>query len=555
MANKQVKGDLTPVQICSIVDKEKSGRALLDQWWQDLAHYCIPHKATYTEEVSLGTKHRLHDVYDDTARDAVKVFAAGMMGYYSNPATQWYEVRISDLALMKRPEVKKFCKEASVLSNSTLNVSNFYQELYDSYLDLAVPGTTCMYDEDDEETLIRFSTRNIKEIHFFVDEKRRVVKVFRVFQLEAEQAFERWGEAAGEDVKKAMDGNNPTAKIDFIHCVYKRPVYDSRKADALNKPWASKWINVKYKKLVAEGGYMKNPFNIVTFQRNGSDKWGFSPAMDVEPSIRGANEIKRTMLRGGSKLVDPPMEVENDAYLLPLDIDAGGLNYRLKPLGTGTEGGVKFFQTGGNLPAGETMLEKEQTAIRKGFFNDLFMILNSMADKTRTAAEISARIEESMALLGPSLTVITTDLLTPKIITTVDKLITSGRLIVPAILKGKEYKIEYVSRLAKAQRYTENQSVQAFLMAVKGIAEFKPEALDKINIDEVVDLLADILGVDPRIFNDDKTIQDIRKARAEAQQQDREIALAQAQANTMKTGAQAGSEISKAQNKGVPKTK
>jgi hypothetical protein len=45
----------------------------------------------------------------------------------------------------------------------------------------------------------------------------------------------------------------------------------------------------------------------------------------------------------------------------------------------------------------------------------------------------------------------------------------------------------------------------------------KPEVMDKINGDQVVELYGDALGIDPRLLNDDEEVKAIRSARAQAQ--------------------------------------
>lgn len=541
-------------QIIRVVAREKTARSLWDTWWQDLAHLCIPHKAQITEKVESGTKHRMSDVYDSTARESLRIFAGGMMGYLTNPASYWWRMKLKapnqeTAQIMKQKWAKKFAQDCEDAINDVFNGSNFYQELHDCYTDLGWVGTSCFYSEEDPETSVRFYNRQIKEIYFFEDERGRATKIFRVFELEAHQAYARWGQGCGEQVLKAMEDGQIEKKFDFIHCVYKREQYDSRPGpkDSKLKLYASKWIDSKAKKLMSEGGYDELPFNIVRFQKVGNEKMGYSPAMDIEPEIRGANEIKKTMLRAGAKLVDPPCEAPHDGYLLPFDFDPSAVNYRIRTLGQSEEG-LKFIQTGGNLPAGETMLDKEQLAIRRGFFADLFLLL---ADKRNmTATEVSERVEEKMLILGPSITRIMTDLLSPIITRTFNILVAQGKIVIPKelkALKGASYEIEYVSVLAKAQKFTQVQANQLFWATVKDVASVSQDALDLFDTDYYVNMMQEILGADPRVLNDDKKVGVIRAERARLVQSQQELAMAQAQAGIIKQGAGAAKDLSAAQ--------
>jgi len=83
------------IEVIKRFDSLSADRGNWEIWWQDLAKYCIPRKATITEEKSPGTKHD-RDVYDSTARDSVKIFAAGLMGNLTNPQSVWFKLRTDE---------------------------------------------------------------------------------------------------------------------------------------------------------------------------------------------------------------------------------------------------------------------------------------------------------------------------------------------------------------------------------------------------------------------------------------------------------------------------
>lgn len=525
-------------QILRELSIEEGLRKNWDAWWDDLYEFCLPMKANVNTKETSGTKHKLTRVYDNTAIDCVVIFAAGLMGYFTNPATRWCKLRAGEKKLNEIPAVQRFFRDAEDKLFDVLLQSNFYQELAELYADLGVAGSSAFHTDEDEKDHVRYYCRPPKEIYFREDASGRVVEVYRVFEYDALQAYLRFKGNAGKNVVDAYTAGKYSDKFEFVHNIGMREVYDSSKKDRLNKPVFSIWVNKAEKKKVDEGGYEEFPTNVVRFRTRSGEKWGYSPAMDAEAMIRGAQEIKKTMLRAGAKAVDPALELPHDGYVLPIDLDPGGINYKVRALGTGaSQERILPIESGVNLPAGETMLEKEQAAIRRAFFADLFLLLaNRSADMT--AREVAERVEEKMLILGPAIGRIQTQLLSPTITRTFNILLRRGVFgALPPELNGKKVVPEYVGFLAKAQKAAEANSVIGFLNFGKGLSEIFPEVRDIINGDRTLKYMAEITNIDPNLQNDDKEIKDIRDARAADMERQAKLAETQAAAGIVQTGA------------------
>ena len=70
------------------------------------------------------------------------------------------------------------------------------------------------------------------------------------------------------------------------------------------------------------------------------------------------------------------------------------------------------------------------------------------------------------------------------------------------------------------------------------IAQMSPDALDKINTDQAINDIFDISGVSAKILRSDEEVQELRAARAEAMQQQQEIAMLQQGADAYKNVAE-----------------
>jgi hypothetical protein len=163
------------------------------------------------------------------------------------------------------------------------------------------------------------------------------------------------------------------------------------------------------------------------------------------------------------------------------------------------------------------------------------------SDKTQmTATEVAERHEEKLLMLGPVLERLHIELLAPLIEITFDHLSNAGALPQPPQeLQETELDVEFVSMLAQAQRAVGANSVDRWLASVGGVAQMKPDVLDKVDADYWAETYADMLGVDPRMVIPDDQVAEIRQQRAEAQAQAEQLAQAEQESKIVGNMAQA----------------
>ena len=139
-------------------------------------------------------------------------------------------------------------------------------------------------------------------------------------------------------------------------------------------------------------------------------------------------------------------------------------------------------------------------------------------------------------MLGPVLERLHNEMLNPLIEITFDKLLKTGQLPPPPEeMQGQDLRIEFVSTLAQAQRAVGTASVDRLLGVVGAVAGMKPEVVDKIDADQLIDSYSDMLGVDPTIIVADDQVAIVRDQRAQAQQAQMAGQAAQVAADTANT--------------------
>ena len=102
-----------------------------------------------------------------------------------------------------------------------------------------------------------------------------------------------------------------------------------------------------------------------------------------------------------------------------------------------------------------------------------------------------------------------------------------------------EIGIELISVLAQAQRAIGVNSVDRWLGSIGAVASYKPEVLDRLDVDYWVEDTADLLGVSAKYIVPREQAEAKRQADAEAARQMQQSALAEQQSNTARNLAQA----------------
>jgi len=178
--------------------------------------------------------------------------------------------------------------------------------------------------------------------------------------------------------------------------------------------------------------------------------------------------------------------------------------------------------------------------IRSTFYADLFLMLSNQQNPNMTATEVAERHEEKLLMLGPVLERLQNELLDPLIETTFDFMQEAQMLPPPPEeLEGVDIDIQLVSMLAQAQQAVATNSIDRFISTVGGVAQFKPEVLDKIDADRLTDVYASALGVDQSIMLPEEQVQAVREQRAQQQQQAQQMEMANQAAEAMQKVSQA----------------
>ncbi len=518
--------DLTKT-IMARFDRLKTGRQNWETHWQEVADYMQPRKADVTKTRSKGDK-RTEQIFDSSPIQAVELLAASLHGMLTNPSTPWFSLRYKDEGLDADDEAKLWLEGVTETMYTAFNRSNFQQEIFELYHDLITFGTAAMFIEEDQNDLLKFSTRHINEIYVTENDKGRIDTVYRRFKITLRAAAQQFGGGLSEEAKRKVD-KDPFDEIDILHAVYPRQDFNPAKKDKQNMEFESVYLEYKNGNELSVGGFVEFPFVVPRYLKASHEIYGRSPAMTALPDVKMLNEMSKTTIKAAQKQVDPPLLVPDDGFLLPVRTVPGGLNFYR----SGTRDRIEPLNIGANNPLGLNMEEQRRNAIREVFYVNQLMLQQG---PQMTATEVIQRNEEKMRLLGPVLGRLQSELLKPMIDRCFAILLRNNQFAqAPEFLSGQDIEIEYVSPLAKAQKSTELTSITRAIEILGSLANVAP-VFDYINFDALVKHVADLVGVPQKVLKLQSQVNAEREQQAQLAEQ-------QAQMQQMQQVAEAGGKV------------
>ena len=496
--------------LLSRFEKLESQRQNWETHWQDVADYMQPRKADVTKQRARGDK-RMEQVFDSSPIQAVELLAASLHGMLTNPSTPWFTLRFKDEEVDNEDDAKLWLESATDVMYTAFNRSNFQQEIFELYHDLITFGTAAMFIEEDNDDLIKFSTRHINEVFIAENDKGRIDTIFRKFKLSARSSLQKFGNKVSSEIQSKAQ-KNPYEEIEILHAVYPRTDFNPNKKDKQNMPFESVYLEFKNGNELSVSGFKEFPFVVPRYLKASNEIYGRSPAMTALPDVKMLNEMSKTTIKAAQKQVDPPLLVPDDGFLLPVRTVPGGLNFYR----SGTRDRIEPLNIGANNPLGLNMEDQRRDSIRAVFYVNQLMMQQG---PQMTATEVIQRNEEKMRLLGPVLGRLQSELLKPLIDRVFAILLRNNMLPhAPEFLSGRDIEIEYVSPLAKAQKSTELQSIMRAIEILGSLANVAP-VFDYVNFDNLVKHLADIVGVPQKILKSQSQVNAERQQAAQQQEQ------------------------------------
>jgi hypothetical protein len=499
----------------------KSERATLESHLSEIAQYILPRKDDINQTRTPGDKRNVF-LYDSTGMVSNELLAGALHSLLTNPAGYFFELTTGDFDLDNQDNVRIWLQDAVAIIHNTLNQSNFQTEVHEVYLDLGAFGTAVMSVEEDDRSIIRFSTKHIRDVVIAESSRGMVNELGICYKWTPENIVEEFGKESLSKlpkVKTALE-KNTNEKFDIIH-----QIYPSEVGQFFN--YHSQYVAVADKVEVMLKGFREFPYLVPRWIKAAGETWGRSCGMNALPEVKMVNKMMETTIKGAQKVVDPPMQAPDDGFIRNINLKPGGISYYR----AGTEDRIIPLLNDARIDFGFEMISKIQQKIEGCYYVDQLKLKDG---PQMTATEVMQRTEESMRLLGPMLGRQQAEFLKPLVERIFNIMYRRGLLPeIPEVLQDRELNIQYSSLIARTQRMTEGQNILRTMEAATPFINADQTVLDNLNGDEAFKTIARIYGFPQRAINDKKVVEGIRQGRAEAQQKQQQMLAEQAQADNM----------------------
>lgn len=489
--------------------------------WLDLAEQIRPRRARFlSTDRNRGDKENEH-IINGTPTWASRVLSSGMMAGITSPARPWFRLTTPDPELAEFGAVRNWLHVVEERLRQAFARSNVYNGLHLVYSDIGDFGTTALYIEEDPEDLLRAYVFPVGQYYLANSARGRVDTCYRELSMTVGQLVEQFGlEQCSPPVRSMYERGDIDQWMAICHAIEPNRGVQPGRSGPEGKPWRSCWFELGdgEKGELRKSGYEEFPVLAPRWSTTGEDVYGAGPGMEALGDCRALQLLEKRGAQVVDKIVSPPMRGPMSLQHQRSSLLPGDVTY-VDALSAGQTFAPAYEINAAAVGVVEAKIREHEARIKTAFYADLWLLL-SQTEGTMTAREVSERHEEKMLQLGPVMERLQDELLDPLIDRAFGILQRNGYLPPPPEeLSGMELRVEYISIMAQAQKLLGTSSIERLAGFVGNLVAVKPDAMDKLHTDKMIDEYGSALGVKPDLVRTEEEVAEIRAQRAQAQQQ------------------------------------
>ena len=534
MSDKKSKSAVTtaaavdPARHVKRLETLKTKRSLVEQPWKKAYDNTYPLRGEklYNDSVSgvdsLGSASAKNSrIYDSTLKRSVRMLASALFSGLTPANSRWFSqsvINVNDDAS------KKWLDEASNTIWLNIHNCNFDTAGYESFIDYVIAGMFAMYIEPGDVNngkLYNFSLWPLASCYFADSTGKGLIDtVYRVMSLTAEQAFNEYGDACSDEVKKNAT-EKPDDPVQIIHAIYPRKVNPK---DMLTLPVASDHVEVKAKKLLRASGYNEMPVVVPRWMPIPDSVYSLGIVDDALPDHLTLNELVMYVLQNADLAIAGMWGAVDDGVINPKTVKVGPR----KIVAVANKDSFFPLQPGGKFDVAALQKADLQGQIKATLLSDQ---LHPEQGPQMTATEVHMRAQIIRQLLGPMYGRLQSEYMVQVVNRCFGIAFRAGVLDdPPEALRGKTSNISFQSPLARAQKLDDVAAMDRLEAMLGNLVTIQiPGPLDNYDWDAAVREKADLLGVPAKLIRDEDAVKKLRDDRAAAMREAQAAAAKQQQ--------------------------
>jgi hypothetical protein len=515
--------------------------------WESSARELAEHILPEYDRYNGLHKHNKGDVgfdsiLDSTATLASEILSSGLMSGVTNPARRWVKLSFPTIAARQDSATNEWLEDVTRVMLEVFARSNLYNVLPSLYQEIGVFGTGAIYVQEDDQDIIRCWNFAPGEYSLATDAAGRVNTCYRDFTMTVNQLVEHFGlHSVSKQTQSLYKGNNGQQAIHVTHVI--EPVDEILELDQ-RIPLESKYRSVYFERgrgmdedrgFLDVSGYQEFPVMVPRWNTVSNDVYGYGRGHKCLGDIKQLQYQTRAKVEAVEKQVRPPLKA-------PVGTNPGQVSTmpdHISFYNSVDQGGIgAMYQVNLDMNAIREDIAVLQDRINRFFYVDAFRMLSQLAERSKTATEVHELREEKLLALGSVLQRLNDELLDPLVDRVFGILLRKGIIPEPPEeVHDEPIRVEYLSVLAQAQKSDGTSAIErlmGFFGQVAG-ATGDRSVFDKINVDELADSYAELLGVSPKILVDTESADEGRAQRAQIAQTQQSMQMAKEGVDIAKT--------------------
>ena len=464
--------------------KKDDFRNLYDEAYE----FALPQRNLYDGYYDGGVQgqKKMNRVFDSTAINSTQRFANRMQSGIFPPQRKWCRLEPgSDIPMDRRPEAQAALDAYNDKMFDTLKQSNFDVAIGEFLLDLCVGTAVMLVQPGDDVNPINFIPVPQFLVSFDEGANGQVDNVYRRMKLKAESIQRQWPDAEIPAEMKNLIEQKPTEEIDLIEAT----IFDQERGD-----YCYHVIDKKSKTELVYRRMDHSPWIVSRYAKIAGETYGRGPLITALPDIKTLNKTVELVLKNASLSISGVYTAADDGVLNPntVKIMPGAIIPVARNGGPQGES-LRPLPRAGDFNVSQIIMDDLRKNIKRTLLDESLPPDNMSA---RSATEVVERMKELAQNLGSAFGRLINETMIPVVSRMLQVMDERGLITLPLKVNGLEIKISPVAPLAMAQNMEEVQNVLQYAQIAQGAG---PEGAMNIKVDEMMDYVAEKLGVPQRL--------------------------------------------------------
>ena len=479
---------LTAAQVLDRQDKAITKKEDFRSLYEDCYEFALPQRNLYDGyyDGKVGGAKKMSRVFDSTAISSTQRFANRMQSGIFPPQRKWCRLEPgADIPIDRRPEAQAALDVYSDKLFATLKQSNFDIAIGEFLLDLSVGTAVMMVQPGDDINPINFIPVPQYLVSFEEGANGQVDNVYRRMRLKGEALQNQWPDIKIPKEVQDRINNKPTDEIELVEAT----VFDMKRGD-----YCYHVIDKVSKTELVYRRMNQSPWIVSRYAKVAGEIYGRGPLITALPDIKTLNKTLELVLKNASLAISGVYTAADDGVLNPntVKIMPGAIIPVARNGGPQGES-LKPLPRSGDFNVSQIIMDDLRKNIKRILLDESLPPDNMSA---RSATEVVERMKELSQNLGSAFGRLINETMIPLVTKILAVMDDRGLINLPLKVNGLEIKISAIAPLAQAQAMEEVDKILQYSQIAQAAG---PEAMQTLKIGEMMDFIAEQLGVPQRI--------------------------------------------------------